>query len=133
MLTNLEPYGLNQNLDHWRSLRDRAAAGELEVESGVAERCDAACTEYLIKLDRMLEMTASLAWPESWGDLDSAKQLQAKFTRLATGDEGSARFAIKQQIEIIKTMREFFRHYFASVEAVDSATAASVEALSPPR
>ncbi|MBX5333104.1 hypothetical protein HQO90_19085 [Rhodococcus fascians] len=87
----------------------------------------------MTKLDRMLEMTASLAWPESWGDLDSAKQLQAKFTRLATGDEGSARFVIKQQIEIIKTMRELFRHYFASVEAVDSATAATVEALSPPR
>ncbi|OZC89906.1 hypothetical protein CH254_10375 [Rhodococcus sp. 06-412-2C] len=133
MLITLEPYGLNRNLDHWRSLRDQAAAGELEVESGVAERCDAACAEYLTKLDRMLEMTASLAWPESWGDLDSAKQLQAKFTRLATGHEGSARFAIKQQIEIIKTMREFFQQYFASVEATDADTAAAVEALSPPR
>ena len=107
----MEPYGLNQNLDHWRSLRDRAAAGELEVESGVAERCDAACTEYLVKLDRMLEMTASLAWPESWGDLDSAKQLQAKFTRLATGDEGSARFVIKQQIETNRKAAEEWKKF----------------------
>lgn len=133
LLIILEPYRLNENLDHWRGLRDQAAAGELEVESGVAERCDAVCAEYLTKLDRMLEMTASLAWPESWGDLDSAQQLQAKFKRLATGEQGSARFAIKQQIEIIKTMREFFGHYFASVEATDTATAATVEALSPPR
>lgn len=133
VLTKLEQYGFDRNLDHWRSLRDQAAAGGLQVESGVAERCDAACAEYLTKLDRMLEMSASLAWPESWGDLDSAQQLQAKFTRLATGDTGSARFAIKQQIEIIKTMRAFFQHYFASVEAADTDTAASVEALSPPR
>ena len=124
---------MHENLDHWRGLRDRAAAGELEVESGVAERCDAVCADYLTKLDRMLEMTASLAWPESWGDLDSAQQLQAKFTRMATGEQGSARFAIKQQIEIIKTMREFFRHYFASVEATDADTARAVEALIPPK
>ncbi|MEH6796253.1 MAG: hypothetical protein V7694_19170 [Rhodococcus sp. (in: high G+C Gram-positive bacteria)] len=60
-------------------------------------------------------------------------QLQAKFHRLAVGDDGSARFAITRQIEIIKTMREFFQHYFASVEAADTETASTVEALSPPR
>ncbi|MCJ0893674.1 hypothetical protein [Rhodococcus sp. ARC_M5] len=60
-------------------------------------------------------------------------QLQAKFHRLAVGEERSARFAIKQQIEIIKTMREFFQHYFASVEASDAETASTVEALTPPR
>ena len=65
--------------------------------------------------------------------MPSAQQLGAKFHRLAVGDEGSARCAIKQQIEIIKTMREFFQHYFASVEATDTATAATVEALSPPK
>ncbi|OZC63354.1 hypothetical protein CH276_13570 [Rhodococcus sp. 06-470-2] len=129
----MEQYGLNDNLGHWRALRDQAVAGELDVEPGVAERCDAVCVEYLTKLDRMLEMTTSLAWPQSWGDLDSAQQLQAKFHRLAVGEERSARFAIKQQIEIIKTMREFFRHYFASVEATDTDTASAVEALSPPR
>ncbi|OZD64332.1 hypothetical protein CH272_12980 [Rhodococcus sp. 05-340-1] len=129
----MEQYGLNNNLVHWRGLLDQAVAGELDVESGVAASCDAVCAEYLTKLDRMLEMTTSLAWPQSWGDLDSAQQLQAKFHRLAVGDEGSARFAITRQIEIIKTMREFFQHYFASVEATDTATAATVEALSPPK
>lgn len=129
----MEQYGLNHNLGHWRGLRDQAVAGELDVEPGVAARCDAVCAEYLTKLDRMLEMTTSLAWPQSWGDLDSAQQLQAKFHRLAVGEEGSARFAIKQQIEIIKTMREFFQHYFASVEATDTDTAATIAALLPPR
>lgn len=78
-------------------------------------------------------MTKNLSRPEAFGDLPSAQQLGAKFHRLAIGEEGSARFAIKQQIEIIKTMREFFRHYFASVEATDTATAVTVEALSPPK
>ncbi|OZC74311.1 hypothetical protein CH251_11610 [Rhodococcus sp. 06-462-5] len=81
----------------------------------------------------MLEMTTNLSRPEAFGDLPSAQMLGAKFHRLAVGEEGSARFAIKQQIEIIKTMREFFQHYFASVEAADADTAATVEALSPPR
>ncbi|MBW4782308.1 hypothetical protein KZO37_23365 [Rhodococcus fascians] len=126
-------FGLTDNLIHWQMLRDRASAGELSVESDVAQRCDRACEIYLLDLSRMLEMTNGLSRPEAFGNLPSAQQLGAKFHRLAVGEEGSARFAIKQQIEIIKTMREFFRHYFASVEAVDSATAASVEALSPPR
>ena len=125
--------GLADNLAHWRSLRDQANAGELHVEADVAAGCDRACSDYLEKLDKMFEMTVGLSSPESFGDLPSAQMLGAKFHRLAVGDEGSARFAIKQQIEIIKTMREFFQHYFASVEAADTDTAASVEALSPPR
>ncbi|GHP19992.1 hypothetical protein RN2511_047280 [Rhodococcus sp. NKCM2511] len=125
--------GLADSLAYWRSLRDQAGARELQVDPDVAVACDKACSDYLEKLDKMFEMTVGLSSPESFGNLPSAQQLGAKFHRLAVGEEGSARFAIKQQIEIIKTMREFFRHYFASVEAVDSATAASVEALSPPR
>ncbi|MDI9895949.1 hypothetical protein QM797_14585 [Rhodococcus sp. IEGM 1381] len=125
--------GLADNLAYWRSLRDQADAGELYVEADVAVACDKACSDYLEKLDKMFEMTIGLSSPEAFGDLPSAQQLGAKFHRLAVGEEGSARFAIKQQIEIIKTMREFFQHYFASVEAADSDTAASVEALSPPR
>ena len=125
--------GLADNLAHWRSLRDQANAGELHVEADVAAGCDRACSDYLEKLDKMFEMTVGLSSPESFGDLPSAQMLGAKFHRLAVGDEGSARYAIKQQIEIVKTMREFFQHYFASVEAADTDTAASVEALSPPR
>ena len=125
--------GLADNLAHWRSLRDQANAGELHVEADVAAGCDRACSDYLEKLDKMFEMTVGLSSPESFGDLPSAQMLGAKFHRLAVGEVGSARYAIKQQIEIIKTMREFFRHYFASVEAADADTAASVEALSPPR
>ncbi|WP_157226081.1 hypothetical protein [Rhodococcus sp. AW25M09] len=78
-------------------------------------------------------MTANLSKPEAFGDLPSAQMLGAKFHRLAVGEEGSARFAIKHQIEIIKTMREFFRHYFASVDATEDETASTVEALSPPK
>lgn len=125
--------GLADNLVYWRSLRDQANAGALHVEADVAVACDKACSDYLEELDKMFEMTVGLSSPESFGDLPSAQMLGAKFHRLAVGEEGSARFAIKQQIEIIKTMREFFQHYFASVEAADTDTAATVEALSPPR
>ncbi|QII02007.1 hypothetical protein BH92_20980 [Rhodococcoides fascians A21d2] len=125
--------GLADNLAYWRSLRDQAGAGELHIEADVAVACDKACSDYLEKLDKMFEMTVGLSSPESFGDLPSAQMLGAKFHRLAVGEEGSARFAIKQQIEIIKTMREFFQLYFASVEATDADTAAAVEALSPPR
>jgi len=125
--------GLADNLAYWRSLRDQADAGELHIEADVAVACDKACSDYLEKLDKMFEMTVGLSSPEAFGDLPSAQMLGAKFHRLAVGEEGSARFAIKQQIEIIKTMREFFQHYFASVEAADADNAASVEALSPPR
>ncbi|MEW2019140.1 hypothetical protein [Rhodococcus sp. NPDC076796] len=114
-------------------MRDQANAGALHVEADVAVACDKACSDYLEELDKMFEMTVGLSSPESFGDLPSAQMLGAKFHRLAVGEEGSARFAIKQQIEIIKTMREFFQHYFASVEAADTDTAATVEALSPPR
>lgn len=126
-------FGLTDNLAYWRSLRDQASAGELRVEVDVAVACDKACSDYLEELDKMFEMTVGLSSPEAFGELPSAQMLGAKFHRLAVAEEGSARFAIKQQIEIIKTMREFFQHYFASVEATDIATAATVEALSPPK
>lgn len=126
-------FGLTDNLAYWRSLRDQASAGELRVEVDVAVACDKACSDYLEELDKMFEMTVGLSSPEAFGGLPSAQMLGAKFHRLAVGEEGSARFAIKQQIEIIKTMREFFQHYFASVEATDTATAATREALSPPK
>jgi len=125
--------GLADNLTYWRSLRDQANAGELHVEADVAVACDRACSDYLEELDKMFEMTVGLSSPEGFGELPSAQMLGAKFHRLAIGEEGSARFAITQQIEIIKTMREFFQHYFASVEATDTATAATIEALSPPK
>ncbi|MCZ4521059.1 hypothetical protein O4220_21315 [Rhodococcus ruber] len=125
--------GLADNLTYWRSLRDQADVGELHIEADVAVACDKACSDYLEKLDKMFEMTVGLSSPESFGDLPSAQMLGAKFHRLAVGEQGSARFAIKQQIEIIKTMREFFQQYFTSVEATDADTAATVEALSPPR
>lgn len=124
---------LAANLAYWQSLQGQAAAGELHVEAEVASECDKVCATYIADLNKMLEMTKTLSFPEAFGDLPSAQMLGAKFHRLAVGEQGSARFAIKQQIEIIKTMREFFQHYFASVDAADSATAASVEALSPPR
>ena len=125
--------GLNANLAYWRSMCDQAIVGELAVEEDVALACDKACSDYLDKLDKMFEMTVGLSSPEAFGELPSAQMLGAKFHRLAVGEQGSARFAIKQQIEIIKTMREFFRHYFANVDAVDAETANTVEALSPPR
>ena len=125
--------GITDNLEYWQSLRAQASEGELHVEPDVARQCDRVCADYLVNLSGQLELTQTLSSPESFGDLPSAQMLGAKFHRLAVGEQGSARFAIKQQIEIIKTMREFFQHYFASVEAADSATAASVEALSPPR
>ncbi|WP_415977082.1 hypothetical protein [Rhodococcus sp. 077-4] len=124
--------GLADNLAYWRSLRDQASMGELHVEENVAAACDKACSDYLAELDKMFEMTVGLSSPEAFGNMPSAQMLGAKFHRLAIGEQGSARFAIKQQIEIIKTMREFFQHYFASVEATDTETAATVEALTPP-
>lgn len=129
----LESSRLANNLTHWQTLRDRAAEGEFYVEPEIAQQCDNACENYLRDLSRMLEMTTNLSRPEAFGNLPSAQMLGAKFHRLAVAEEGSARFAIKQQIEIIKTMREFFQHYFASVEATDTATAATIEALSPPK
>lgn len=125
--------GFTDNLLYWQSVRDQAAAGELHVETEIAQECDKVCADYLVDLSKQLEFTQMLSSPEAFGDLPSAQMLGAKFHRLAVGEERSARFAIKQQIEIIKTMREFFRHYFASVEATDTDTASAVEALSPPR
>lgn len=123
---------LAQNLTHWRSLRQQASDGTLHIEADMARACDNVCANYLDDLYRMLEMTLRLSKPEAFGELPSAQMLGAKFHRLAVGEDGSARFAITRQIEIIKTMREFFRHYFASVEATDTDTASAVEALSPP-
>lgn len=131
-MTN-ESQALAGNLNYWNSVRNRANSGELHVDPGVARECDMVCADYLVALNRMQEMTKSLSKPEAFGDLPSAQQLGAKFHRLAVGDQGSARFAIAQQIDIIKTMREFFQHYFDAVEATDVQTSADISTSVSPR
>lgn len=126
-------YVLSENLAYWQAMGEQAATGELFIAEDVAKKLDTACEVYLKDLNRMLEMTRNLSRPWAFGTLPSAQALAAKFDRLAIGPDGSARFAIEQQIEIIKTMQLMFQQYFKSIDDVDKDTAAAIVNQLPPK
>lgn len=126
-------YALADNLTYWEGMREKAQAGEFFIAEDVAKKLDAACVAYLTELNKMLETTKNLSNPAAFGIMQSAQDLAAKFHRLAVGEDGSARSAIKQQIEIIKTMQEMFQQYFKSIDDVDKDTAAAIVNQLPPK
>lgn len=110
----------------WQSLSAQADAGVLEIPEGVAFQCDDVCAAYIRHLQDMLGQTKSLVDVESFGTLDSARQLGRKFEKIAYSGDRSLRVVLLQHIEVIELMRSVFRRYFDEAEHADQRTLKSI-------
>ncbi|MDV8021309.1 hypothetical protein [Rhodococcus sp. IEGM 1330] len=116
---------------HWQELNAQADAGTITIPPDVAAKCDAACVAYLAHLNDMKRKASVLNETKSWGDLKSAKDLQGRFLRLATGTDRSLDIILQQHIDVIESMRMLFRRYFDDTNATDDRTSANIAALAP--
>lgn len=104
-------------------LASEAEAGNLFIESGVAERCAKACDDFAAKLQDRLQYTGRLVNTAAFGDLHSAQVLAEKFHTLADGGRGtgSLRDVLLQNIEVVQNMGDMFRTAGAAFDATDEA------------
>nr|WP_314144357.1 hypothetical protein [uncultured Rhodococcus sp.] len=122
----MEPNELASSMIQWQSLSAQADAGVLEIPEGVAFQCDDVCAAYIRHLQDMLGQTKSLVDVESFGTLDSARQLGRKFEKIAYSGDRSLRVVLLQHIEVIELMRSVFRRYFDEAEHADQRTLKSI-------
>jgi hypothetical protein len=118
-------------LAHWQGLNAQADAGTITIPGDVAAKCDAACVAYLAHLGKMQRDALAIDIATPWGDLKSARDLQARFGRLVTGTDRSLDVILQQHIDVIESMRMLFRRYFDETEATDTQTSANITALTP--
>ncbi|MFY2788549.1 hypothetical protein [Rhodococcus sp. MALMAid1271] len=122
----LEMNQLAASMQQWRSLSMQAESGQLEIPEGVAFRCDEVCIAYIRHLETMVRKTEYLVDVKAFGTLDSARQLGAKFERIAYSGDRSLRVVLMQHIEVIELMRSVFRRYFDEAEYTDQRTLTSI-------
>lgn len=130
----MEPTDVNASvtaLDYWRQLATDAEAGTLHVTETVARQCDDACATYLAALAEQGTAVRVLAFVDGMGGFDSGKQLARKFSLKASGGNLSLDEVLRQHVEVVKAMQDFFRRFFTDVDAQDSDNASLICAEEP--
>ncbi|WP_278264778.1 hypothetical protein [Nocardia sp. AG03] len=119
----------NKVADQFKSLAGKAESGELIIEQGAAARCAARCEAYIADLQALSFRTQRMVNADSFGDLDSAEKLAAKFATLAEGGPGTGSYldAATTHIEILTQMAEMYRKAGAAYEACDEATQLAIK------
>lgn len=115
----------------WRQLGESAAAGDLRLERGTAQRCAERCNALAARLKDIQYESKWLAKVEGLGDkLPSGIALAAKFERKALGGEYSLDQALAEHIAEVEQMRDVFlaiENRYAAAEEANTAAAAAVE------
>lgn len=114
----------------FEALAREAVAGELRIAPGVAEACAAECDRYVQELIALRRRTASIVNVDSFGALNSATILGAKFQELAVGGSGSGSLseALGRHIETVQSMADMFREAGAAYTATEDGNAADLSA-----
>ncbi|OQS12844.1 hypothetical protein B0T36_22930 [Nocardia donostiensis] len=115
-------------LQYWQQLKQQAVAGDLRMEEGIGEALRVACSNYLGKLERLKLDAGQLEYLSGYGGLPSAKDMQAKFQRKATGGGGhdpddSAVKRLEQHIQIAQLMHDTYAAAIGRLSATDAGTA----------
>ncbi|GEM29815.1 hypothetical protein NN3_08220 [Nocardia neocaledoniensis NBRC 108232] len=113
----------------FQTLASEAAAGRLIIEVDAAERCAKLCEDYITDLNGLARRTQRMVTVDSFGDLNSAKELAKKFANLAEGGEGSGSYfdAARQHIEILTQMADMYRKAGAAYKNCDEATQLAIK------
>lgn len=119
----------NSTAKEFQTLSGEAAAGRLIIEEQAAERCAKWCDEYIADLRGLSLRTRRMVDADSFGDLNSAKELANKFATLAEGGAGSGSYAdaATQHIEILTAMADMYRKAGAAYKNCDEAAQLAIK------
>ncbi|MGW6119979.1 hypothetical protein ACWFRF_13115 [Nocardia sp. NPDC055165] len=113
----------------FQTLAGKAAAGELIIESGAADRCAQRCEDYIKDLQGLSARTRRMVTADSFGNLKSATTLGQKFADLAEGTDGHGSYAeaVRQHIEILTNMADMYRKAGTAYRNCDEATQLAIK------
>ncbi|MFD1811761.1 hypothetical protein [Rhodococcus gannanensis] len=115
----------------WGSLGQAAAAGQLQLGDGVAERCAQHCSQFIDKLVQLKEQATTLSVRGSLGTLPSGIAVAEKLSLLAEGGEYSLVQALTDHIAVVTEMQAMFQQIGANYVATEEATTAAVGNIDP--
>ncbi|WP_067656032.1 hypothetical protein [Nocardia harenae] len=118
----------NSTAQEFARLAELAAANEIALAEGVAERCAQLCDDYAEQLIDLRNRTRTIMHVDSFGALRSARELGAKFEQLAIGGPGSGSFAaaLEEHIGVVEAMADMFRKAGAAYRATESGNATDI-------
>jgi hypothetical protein len=121
--------GTNELAKQFQTLSGEAAAGRLLIDDQAAERCAGWCDAYILDLSDLGRRAQAMDFVNSFGNLNSAKELGTKFATLANGEAGTGSYAeaIRQHIEILTAMADMYRKAGAAFKNCDESTQLSIK------
>ncbi|AHH15076.1 hypothetical protein NONO_c02610 [Nocardia nova SH22a] len=91
----------------WQNFAGQARSGDLYLNDEAAAReCLAACDARLLDLENLRNTVALTKRVSGFGDFDMGRALEEVFKKQAAGEPNSIDEVIKDNIEIVKNMRE---------------------------
>ncbi len=115
----------------WRNLLGRADSGELYLDPETGKGLDKVCDDHVRKLESVLRSARFLSRITGFGDFDSGRILEKKFSALASGDDRALDTVLEQHIEAINITKEVVAKAIANYVALDDEQRAEIEKLKP--
>lgn len=115
----------------WKTLLDKANSGELYLDPETGKGLDKVCDDHIDELGDVLLSSRDLHLITGFGNFDSGKILEKKFSMLATGDDRSLDKIIQQHIDSVKTAKEVVAKAIANYVALDDEHRQQIERLTP--
>ncbi|MGF0318333.1 hypothetical protein [Nocardia fluminea] len=112
----------------WTQLLSQANAGQLSLDPEVGKDLDRVCDDHLDRLEEVFEQVALVSAISGFGDFNSGRTLERKFSLTASGGDRPLDEVLKKHIESVKTAKEVVAKAIANFVAQDEATGAEISA-----
>lgn len=116
----------------WNQLLVQAEAGQLSLDPEVGKDLDRVCDDHLDRLEEVFEQVAIVSAISGFGEFNSSKALERKFSLTASGGDRPLDEALKQHIATVKTAKDVVAKAIANFVAQDQSTGAQITAAGEP-
>ncbi|MGF6887040.1 hypothetical protein ABIA39_004174 [Nocardia sp. GAS34] len=115
----------------WKTLLDKANSGELYLDPETGKGLDKVCDDHIDELNKVLTSSLFLDRITGFGNFNSGKTLEKKFSAIANGDDRSLNTVIKQHIDSVNTAKQVVAKAIANYVALDEEQRRQIEAVTP--
>ncbi|WP_433600799.1 hypothetical protein ACQPXH_02990 [Nocardia sp. CA-135953] len=115
----------------WNRLLDQANIGALSLDPEVGKDLDKVCDDQIDRLNTVLDKIGNISLITGFGDFNSGKILEKKFSETAAGTDRSLDAVIKQHIETVETVKQVVAQAIANFVAQDQDRASQFAQVTP--
>ncbi|MGS2809695.1 hypothetical protein [Nocardia sp. MW-W600-9] len=116
----------------WNQLLVQAEAGQLALDPEIGKDLDRVCDDHLDRLEEVFEQVAIVGAISGFGDFNSGKALERKFSLTASGGDRALDEVLKQHIAAVQTAKEVVAKAIANFIAQDGTLATEISATGEP-